>query len=435
MPGVVVFQTLFLVITIGVQPVSLAVGGTAASVELQLDGETVAMLSGEPWTAEVDFGDAVLPHRLVAVARSAAGAELGRTEQMVNLPRPRLEARLAIEPPADDGTRRARLLWNSVEDKPVESLTFTFDGDLLDPVGENSIRIPRHDSEEQHVLVARVTLQGGESTEAVAVFGGVYGEHVEREITSVAIEVPHGRRLPPAAAMAGWFLAAGREAQVVTVERPPRDLVMVRDREALQILRHRIGNSEGDVELFFTGSSLQLEDRVFYVHPVVEQQKSSRAAVRLFPITIFPVGPSGGSAAAYAAAPPEGEFDLAPIQIADAAAVAGKGAAAGRRRAVVVLGAPRADDASRLDWDTVTAYLRVLRVPIRLWEPGQEAAKVPPELEAQSERVHWPPAYKRAVLELRADLARQRIVWLEGSWLPQEIEFGPNAPQWLSWPE
>jgi len=74
-----VFLTAFLGLTLGTQPVGLDVKGDIAAVELRLDGQTVATMHHAPWQAKIDFGSALLPHRLVAreLLFAAAPARLG----------------------------------------------------------------------------------------------------------------------------------------------------------------------------------------------------------------------------------------------------------------------------------------------------------------------------------------------------------------------
>jgi len=74
--------TLFLGLWGGAQPVELAAGAEVAAVELTLDGRQVARLEGPPWSAVVDFGSDLVPHRLEAAAFDAAGRPLERAHKL-----------------------------------------------------------------------------------------------------------------------------------------------------------------------------------------------------------------------------------------------------------------------------------------------------------------------------------------------------------------
>ena len=113
------FVTLFLGLVAGVQSIEVSVGQEVASVEILLDGKTIATMTGPPWTTECDLGPRLLPRRLEAIASDSDDAELGRADQWINLPRRRAEAKLALE--ADEGSSRrwARVVWEAIDfDQP-----------------------------------------------------------------------------------------------------------------------------------------------------------------------------------------------------------------------------------------------------------------------------------------------------------------------------
>ena len=93
----IAFLTLFLGLVTGPQAVAVDPGAGVAAVELVLDGRGVARLEHAPWSATVDFGPALLPHRLEARGLAADGSEVARTDQWVNLPRPQAEVDIVLE--------------------------------------------------------------------------------------------------------------------------------------------------------------------------------------------------------------------------------------------------------------------------------------------------------------------------------------------------
>jgi len=152
-----------------------------------------------------------------------------------------------------------------------------------------------------------------------------------------------------------------------------------------------------------------------------------------------------------------------PQALADALAVAGRWAAAsGRPRAVVLVVGPGAgaDDASRIPYAEVRGYLERLRVPLHVWYVADPARPVSPA-ELRRHGLRWDGPAGEAVegaspedganrgerrrhvetwwgpfdsvvesldglvdagSRLRGSLDRQRVVWVEGAWLPSEIE-------------
>lgn len=95
------FFTLFLGLITGPQPVTVAVGPEVATVAFLVDDDRSGEAAGAPWTATVDFGSRLLPRELTAVAHDAQGGELGRTRQLINLPRPPAEVSMALETGTD----------------------------------------------------------------------------------------------------------------------------------------------------------------------------------------------------------------------------------------------------------------------------------------------------------------------------------------------
>lgn len=98
--GILGFATLLIGLTFGRHPVELMVSPPVAEVRLLLDEREVSVLHGPPWVAHVDFGVAG-PHRLVAVGCDQSGAELARSVQWVNLPRPEADLDLVLERDAE----------------------------------------------------------------------------------------------------------------------------------------------------------------------------------------------------------------------------------------------------------------------------------------------------------------------------------------------
>ena len=110
----IAFVTLFLGLTLGVRPVEIRITGPVNHVELRLDDTVQKIMTAPPWRTAIDLGDHLLPHRLAAVALDAAGRELARAEQTINLPRRSAEAQIILERDLTGKPVRAHLLWQSV---------------------------------------------------------------------------------------------------------------------------------------------------------------------------------------------------------------------------------------------------------------------------------------------------------------------------------
>jgi len=108
-------------------------------------------------------------------------------------------------------------------------------------------------------------------------------------------------------------------------------------------------------------------------------------------------------------------------RLADGVAAAGLTAAvSGRRRAVVLILGEDPADASRLSPQAVRGYLDDLGVPLHVWAVG----RVPDAVAAAwggVRQMSSKRALRRAVKTVSKSLDRQRIVWLDGLFLPQEV--------------
>ncbi|MGH9464357.1 MAG: hypothetical protein ACRD0X_01840, partial [Thermoanaerobaculia bacterium] len=99
-------------------------------------------------------------------------------------------------------------------------------------------------------------------------------------------------------------------------------------------------------------------------------------------------------------------------------------AAGARRRAVLlVLGADPAD-ASQFAPETVRGYLQALRVPLVVWRAGRATTAT---AWGGAIDVSTVPRLETAAKDLRRALERQRIVWVEGTHLPQRIGLTDRA--------
>jgi hypothetical protein len=118
-------------------------------------------------------------------------------------------------------------------------------------------------------------------------------------------------------------------------------------------------------------------------------------------------------------------------RVADAVAVAGLQAATDNdRRAVVLMLGGNEPDASRYAPAVVRSYLAAIHVPLFVWSlygADTPAARAWAQGGEPVEDVSSVSRLEAAVARLKAELAGQTIVWLDGRHLPQAIALGPDA--------
>lgn len=441
------FVTLFLGLVLGQQRIEVSVDDSVASVELRLDGETLGVIEGEPWTWSGTLGAELIPHELVAIARDPSGRQVARARQWINMPSRRAEARLALE--RQGKTTIARLVWQALDFDQPRAIDLTFDGQPLQVDDPGHIELPRHDRRQLHFLRAVVEFSDTVHAQAELVFGGTYGEEVRSELTAILVETDR-KRLPEPAQLQGWFSKAGEPLRVAAIERGPADVLVVRERSEVlwslveDLLRQQSGAATDTTRRLGRGIrtvnpelaqgrvlmpwTFTPDDRVRFVFPRTEARQGSRFAVHLLPVSKNLVRFGGGSLLGILG---EVRFDedleLSPeLPLADAVAIAGiTAAASNRRRAVVLVRSGATADSGRLDSDQVRAYLRELQVPLMHWTLDRGVEDV--QGWGEGEPIAKLARFKQVLKAFHQRLERQAVVWLEGSHVPRDIELSPQA--------
>jgi len=394
--------TFFLGLTTGIHPVEFQVAGAVTQVEIHLDGTPITVLEGPPWSLDLDFGEVLSPHRLTAVARDLQGREIDRAHRLINL------------------------------------------GDAaFDPL-QNSTG-----------------------------FGFSQGQ----DLTAVAVELTDGHQAPSLHEMEGWFLVHGKPVRVLQIDAGPSEVVVVRDPAAQRwveilaslFLQQAYG---GSLPVGISGADLGL-DRDSFLRSVKDNVRDTASSItrlgaawsswknflrtddetelRFLSPLAAPASTVEGRKQIFNISTPfdaitQGflyhaarirplEFDL---RISDAVALAGLEAhASHKRRAVLLLLTDVPMGRSRYRPQDALEYLKTLGIPLFAWSfeetmsewnatqiystQGGPVNIEPQQGKAMLSRVH------EAFVHLRRNLNHQRIIWLAGAHLPQDIELAPQT--------
>jgi hypothetical protein len=419
--------TLLLGLLVGPRTVAFTAAPQVASVVVEVDGRVAAGVVPEEGGGEarVDFGRALLPHRVSAIAYGETGIEIGRDEEWVNLPRPEIAARLVIhgDPLTPD---RASLIWEHLAEHPVtvRRATATLDGRPLTVADPRDIRLPSSDPDVPHLLALDVTFSNGERMELARAWGGGGIDEVETRLLPFRVATRAGETWPadPAAAV-GACLAAPERAQVHGLEEGGADVFVVRDVTALPRIDRMLRSTLARRGPLGAGRMLPLRDgdRLRQVWPRARSADHRSGTLSMFPTSDATASGRGVISVLRERAVGRNDGEQ---RLSDAVAVAGLLAyGSGRAAAVVLVLGDRAEDASFAAPAEVRAYLAALGVPLHVWGV------------AGGEPTEWGMARDASILarltsavdDLRGELDRQRLVWLSGVALPQDVRFGGCA--------
>lgn len=430
----ITFLTLFLNLITGAQPVELQVQEPVATVEIYLDGQsTGVVLDGEPWVFEVDFGETLVPHRLTAVGRDAAGQPIAREDQWVNLPRPRAEVIGLLNPRAPGEPPTARILYQSVEGRQPTDLTVTFDGESLEVVDPRRIELPEYDPGTPHLLTVELAFEGGDTVRGDTLLGQGF-ETTGQQMTSLPVVSKQGLEEPPSPReMKGWVSLGDQPASALAFERGPAEVILVTDQDPGNLSRIRDLVRRTYAEPLFANRGLvpvggaRAEDRLRVLHPIPNPGKGSRGP-ELFPL-IQDLEREIDGLFGFLTSPPEPEIKVSrrvrDQRLSDALAVAALTAASSHRpRAVLLLVGTDPVDGSRFTAETVTGYFRAMHVPLLVWSPFPGERPTP---WGPARSISTPRRLFEALNDLRELLDRQAVLWVEGRHLPQRLSLSAEA--------
>jgi hypothetical protein len=414
------FLSLFLGLVSGTQSIAFAVSDEVAIVEVALDEHPVAHLNAAPWMAKVDFGSELLPHHLSAGAFNQKGEEIAHIEQWINLPRPRAELEILINR-INPHTASVHVNWQSLAGERPDRIEVSMDGSRVTLDRERSAALHLEQADPRlHVVAAEAHFPSGETAERHVAIGSGFAGGTQADLMAIPVRVA-GNDLPAVEQLSGWFTAAGHALSATAVERGGSRLIVVRDPGVPQALTQL---------LWFQHSShrtaLPSDTRIRFIWPSATPTADSAIRAELFPGSQDFGGLDAGLPTLVADLQHAGDGER-PSRLADAVAVAGLDADAEQStRAVLLVLTPASVDASRYHGETVRRYLAALGVPLFVWSVGAPSAAADTAWGA-IEDVSQPSGLQQALRKIQDRLRDERMVWVEGRYLPQTIELGPSA--------
>ena len=418
------FLTVFLGLVVGPVTVELQPPAGTEHVRVLVDGDPVAEVAGEPWRAEVDFGSRLTPHLLEAEAFDGQGEILARDRQWVNLPSGPARAGIALREHPEFGMGLS-LSWAHVLGYEPTRVRLEIDGKQV-AIGDSSwVRVPETESE---LTLVRLEVEFPDysiaNQDVVLRAGRLVGTDVE--LTAVPI-----RDRPPAEIgrpLTG-VTVNGATPELLALETGPAQVVMVvdptvvvefgdrLDETALERRESRAGQGIGFVEGV---TVLADDDWVRFVWPVATRAHPTSDQTQIFDYSRDLTRRDGDLVEIMRRTVQPESLARSEVRLADAVAVAGLLAASRSRRRAVILVTDAEGGSSTVSEFTpreVRSFLADLRVPLLVWSPGKAAVSG----WGRARRLDNPRAVERAIAELRRIVDRQRIAWIGGLHLPQEI--------------
>ncbi len=417
----VTFISLFLGLILGEHPIQLGVDDNVAAIELRLDGESIATLRGEPWRLRYDFGDHLLPHKLVAIALDSDGAEVARAQQWINMPRPPAEAGMVLESDPASGRKLARLTWESLRGEDPIEISASLDGEPLPVADPKAIPLPEFDSEQLHFFRAELHFPQQVTSTVEATFGGTFADAINSQLTAVLVRIP--RRKPPRVEdLAGKVLVQGEPVEVVATERGTAEAVFLFDITADKALRKIAGQAQRASGPQWRGP-LKKDQQVRMIRTFQVRDEDEVGHFDLFQAS-EPVGSKQGGVLYFLSNLRFRANGTEVQRLADVVAAAGTSAAANhaRRHVVLVLG-DGGKDSSVITPQAARDYLEALQVPFTVWSIATKPR------ESAEGTLDWGQVveisnlvqFESAVHDLVQELDHQAIVWVAGKHLPQHL--------------
>jgi hypothetical protein len=397
----VVFLSLFLGLMAGPHLVELQVAPGVHTVRMLLEDRPVAVLQQPPWRATIDFGSAIVPRELVAIAYDERGNEISRATQLINVPRPVAEFNITLKNDDMGVPMTAQFKWEHLVAAKAVSATLMVDGKSVALDKSAGAPLPPLDMKRPHVITGEMKFEDGFVMRREMVVGGELTDTADAEMTPVAVRQTAAA---PPANLGDCFTAGGTPIRIGAVENAPALVIFVIDPDPKIApaasplkrieVRHRYALD--------AGTSMRA------IFPLAQQRQSTNnSTAMLFPPSNDVNADEAGLLWFLTRRYEKFVEDAAPRQFADAVGVAGLNAITGaHRRAVVLVLSPR-DDTSSYSPQSVRRYLASIGVPLFVWSAG-------PRRDAWGtiDDISSPSKLQEAVERLRAELKSQRVAWV-----------------------
>lgn len=419
------FVTLLLGLTMGIHDLEVTVGPDVAAVHWILDGQAVAETAGPPWRAQIDFGSRLVPRRLVALAVDEGGRPLGQSEQLLNYIRSSHEVSIVLYEDGEGRKIGGRALINAVMDEEPFSVSVMFDGEPLELDDYYMFRLPEYDPERPHALEAEALFSGEAVARAETTFGGGLGEELTSALSAVAVTSPLRRPWQPKA-VEGRLRHGNRALPIFGTRSEGSRVVVIRDEALVEDLFRQRRFYE--VQNVPEEKTLPLNLQVASVASRPLQDHGSTYEIS----DLGAVPPALGLVSVFLGRPELYAFDRSvgstqPQDLWASVAVGGRMAAAENLpRAVVLLLGPEPKDAGTMSHELVAEYLETIQVPLLIWAPSGKVLK---KMGLKGlPNAHTGPRGMWSVADAVASVVEsQTMVWVEGTYLPNEIEVVEDA--------
>jgi hypothetical protein len=392
----IVFLSLFLGLVTGFQNVSLRVDEGVKSVRIELGGREVARMESAPWSARVDFGTALTPRELTAIAYGADGKEITRIGQVINLSRPAAEIEIVIR---REGQRpvEAELIGRHRLHKSASGAKLTIDGAPVRVGRDDHARLPELDLAHPHVVSAEMEFEDGAvARRDIVLSSGAFSRSVDLDLTPMLV-MSEGNRSD--AIPETCFSSGGAALKATAIEKGEALVVMVRDPATraplLPAAQYRF--------------DLDTSERILWPvsRPINAPGEPTAIA---FPQSVnhAKIGNVSWLLTQRLAPPPAANE---PRQLADAVAVAAMSTLEKGHRRAVVLVLSKSPDTSLYAATGVRGYLETIGVPLFVWSAEGPRPDLAPAW-GRIDDVSTQAGMEAAVTRLSASLAAQRIVWV-----------------------
>lgn len=396
MSAQIVFLTLFLGLTSGLQRVDLHVDGPVKSVRILSGDRELARLTAPPWSVKVDLGP-LAPQELVATALDEHGNEIARASQLINLPRPTAEFEIALE----NDTKRVTLRWHHLMNLRPKSAELNVDGTTLPLDATFSASVPRLDPLRPHVFTAEMRFADGFVARSELVVQGLRSDSVGTELTPIVLT----RR-------AECFSADETTIRAAAMEKSTARVIFVQDPFPGEAIRSLAPLNETQQSLGWRyASSLASDTTERIIWPVARNFGDSESIATLFARSVDLPASDGGIQWLLTRGYAERSRLNDPQRYADAVAVAGVEAMSGGYRRAVVLVLSGRKDASLHSASEVRHYLASIGVPFFVWSLSGDRAEQAAAW-GELEDISTPSKLHAATKRLRAAIEQQWVVWL-----------------------